>query len=474
MSPLRSVGAKLALALLVVVAGVLAIVYLIVVPSYRSSLANTELNSLEFSMRSVAIPNFRLETYLAQEFADEIAPSVNARVIVYQPLDITEVASPLVPVADSSNDVDSTGTENDPVAFAAISRSTLARGTVERGGQTFAEVAYPIGTSVILLSASLHDQLQAVSLVRTRVFVAGAIAMVFAVFLGFAGARWFTRRIRRLEAAAEQIARGHFEEPVIEHGSDELGQLARTFERMRLRLAQLDRARGEFIANASHELRTPLFSLGGFLELLDDPGLDEATREEFLTQMREQVARLTKLATDLLDLSRLDAGRLTVSSEVVDLSELADELAAEFRGRAATVEKELAVAAEPPVDARGDAVRILQIGRILVENALVHTPPGTAVRVSTAVDGNRATLTVANDGPGIPRDAQQQIFERFYRLDGTKASGSGLGLAIARELAEVMGGRIELDSQNGWTLFTLALAVDTPERFPVKTVDAVS
>jgi two-component system OmpR family sensor kinase len=105
---------------------------------------------------------------------------------------------------------------------------------------------------------------------------------------------------------------------------------------------------------------------------------------------------------------------------------------------------------------------VLQIGRILLENALVHTPPGTNVRVSTALDGGRATLTVANDGPEIPGEAQRQIFERFYRLDGTRASGSGLGLAIARELAEAMDGRIELDSQEGWTRFTLVLSAEVP------------
>ena len=112
------------------------------------------------------------------------------------------------------------------------------------------------------------------------------------------------------------------------------------------------------------------------------------------------------------------------------------------------------------MQAVGDAERVLQIGRILVENALVHTPVATTVRISTAVDGSRATLTVANDGPGIPAGAEQQMFERFSRLEGAKASGSGLGLAIGRELAELMGGRIELDSQNGWTLFTLALSAD--------------
>jgi signal transduction histidine kinase len=462
LSPLRGVGGRLALALLVVVAGVLAIVYLIVVPSYRNSLENTELKSLTASLQKVAVPNYPPEPYLKQQFAETYSPVVNARIVVFELA--SAVPALLVPFADSATERDSTELQNDPVAFDAIRHQTLARGTVERNGQTFAEVAYPLGGSVLLLSAPLHDQLQAVGLVRKRVFVAGALATVFAILVGYGGASLFTRRIRRLEAAAERIARGNFEEPVVDHRSDELGQLARAFERMRLRLSNLDRARGEFIANASHELRTPLFSLGGFLELLDDPDLDDATRDEFLGQMREQVARLGKLATDLLDLSRLDAGRLSVAREPLDLSELAGELVSEFGPRARAAAHTLEAPLEPPVSAQGDAERVLQIGRILVENALVHTPEGTVVRISTAIDGGRATLTVANDGPGIPREAHEQIFERFYRLDGTRASGSGLGLAIARELAEVMGGRIELDSQNGWTLFTLVLSADVPER----------
>jgi signal transduction histidine kinase len=459
--PFRSVGGRLALALLVVVAGVLAIVYLIVVPSYKTSLENNELQTLETLLLRRAVPRYPVEPWMKQQFASSLAPRLNARVVVFNLQN--ETPALLVPYADSNVEGDSLDVVNDPVATDAIQLQTLARGTVTRRGQEYAEVAYPIGASVVMLSSPLHDQLQVVTVVRKRVIVAGAIATAFAALLGYAGAGIFARRIRRLEEAAERIAAGNFETPVVDHGSDEVGQLARTFERMRLRLANLDRARGEFIANASHELRTPLFSLGGFLELMDDPGLDEPTREEFLGQMREQVARLTKLATDLLDLSRLDAGRLTVAREPVELAELAEEVAGEFRGRAG--DHALEVATEPVI-ADGDAARVLQIGRILVENALVHTPAGTTVRVSTAVDGGRATLTVANDGPEIPRGAQQQVFERFYRLDGTRASGSGLGLAIARELAEVMGGRIELDSQNGWTLFTLVLHAETPEREP--------
>ncbi len=457
----RSVRRQLAVALLMVVAGVLAIVYLIVVPSYKASLENNELNSLETSLRERVVPNFPVEPWAKQAYTQRYAPIVNARVVVFSLGN--ETPALLVPFADSAVEGTSDGLVNDPVAFDAARLRTLARGTVTRGGEEQAEVAYPVGPYVVMLSASLHDQLQVVSVVRTRVLVAGALAVAFAALLGYGGASVFARRIGRLEEAAERIAAGDFEDPIVDHGSDEVGQLARTFERMRLRLSRLDRARGEFIANASHELRTPLFSLGGFLELLDDPSLDEATREEFVGQMREQVARLTKLATDLLDLSRLDAGRLAVASEPVDLAELAEELATEFGPRAAAADHRLEVAVES-VEAHGDAERVLQIGRVLIENALVHTPPGTTVRVSSAVDGGRATLTVGNDGPEIPRDAQQQVFERFYRLDGTKASGSGLGLAIARELAEVMGGRIELDSQNGWTLFTLVLAADVIDR----------
>jgi signal transduction histidine kinase len=480
MNPFRSVGGRIALALLLVVAGALVIVYLIVVPTYRDALIDARLDSLETSMKKVvASPPAAL--YLTQQWAeDEASPEANARVVVFTYSDFPDGGSLLV-FADS-NGLVSADVADDPIALRAARRATLARGTVTRKGQRYAEVAYPLlalsDQPVVLLSSPLRDELETVAVVRRRVLIAGAVAIGLAIGLGYLLAGLFTRRLRRLEAAAEEIAAGRFDEPVVDAGEDEIGQLARAFERMRLRLAHLDRARGEFIANASHELRTPLFSLGGFLELLDDEELDADTRAEFLAAMREQVSRLTKLATDLLDLSRIDAGRLGVAHESLDLAQLAEEVALEFGPRSAATDHVLETAAEVAVPAHGDAERVVQIGRILVENALVHTPRGTTIRVSAAADGNRATLTVADDGPGIPREAYNQVFERFYRLDGSIASGSGLGLAIARELAELMGGRIELDSQNGWTLFTLVLPASArgetprfPPRAPLPTVD---
>ena len=213
---------------------------------------------------------------------------------------------------------------------------------------------------------------------------------------------------------------------------------------MRLRLERTDRARREFIANASHELRTPLFTLGGFLELLEDEGIDPETRQEFLGTMRDQVARLTRLATDLLDLSRLDAGGVALEREAVDLGEVAATLAADFapvgERRSSTV---TSLAFEPAVHALADEGRVLQIGRALVDNALRHNPPGTHIEVESAAGSGIATLVVRDDGPPIPEAVAPRLFERFYRGPGG-GEGSGLGLAIAQELAQRMGGRLVL------------------------------
>jgi two-component system OmpR family sensor kinase len=174
--------------------------------------------------------------------------------------------------------------------------------------------------------------------------------------------------------------------------------------------------------------------------------------------MREQVDRLTKLAGVLLDLSRLDAGRLRVDRDPVDLSRVAELLREEFEASAQGSDHRL----EPEIDGSatglGDEQRILQVGRALVENALRHTPGGTRVRVRTGRVGEQVCLVVEDDGPGIGPEEAVQVFERFYRGDGTgRASGSGLGLAIARELAEAMQGEIALTSEPGRTVFTLSL-----------------
>jgi signal transduction histidine kinase len=453
----RSVGTRLSLALLLVVAVGLGIVYLAVVPSLQSRLENGRVEQLAAATQHL-VPEAS-NTLLPQDFVDTAAHDVGARVMVYQTSSVPGGSSVGSPIADSSSLQPShTEPTNDPIAMRSLRSGELERGFVTQDEVHYAEAAIPYdsGAHVLLLRDSLENQLGSVHLVQRRVLFAAGVALLIALLLGYGGSWIFARRIRRLERAADRIAAGHFDEPVHDSGGDELGDLAAAFDRMRIRLAQLDDARREFVANASHELRTPLFSLSGFLELLDDEELDEPTRREFLESMRDQVDRLTKLASDLLDLSRLDAGRLHVEREPVDLSDLSEDIVKEFGPGAKMSEHDLEHEGEGTI-ALADELRVLQIGRILVENAIRHTPPGTLVRVRTLVRDGDAVLEVEDAGDGIPLERQEQLFDRFFRLDGTRASGSGLGLAIARQLAELMDGSVTVESAPGRTVFSLRL-----------------
>ncbi len=444
------VGARLGLALLLVVAGALALVYLVVVPSLESRLRDSRVSQLRRSAAGLAreVPSDQIRW---TDFLDSASASANARVVIYSYIG----PPPALQFLGDSRGGDSSDVLDDPLALRAATSRREASGTVTRGDTRFAEAATPVpGTGYVLLVQSpLHETLATVRLVRERLLLGGALALAGALAAGYLGAWLFARRLRRLEAAAERIAAGRFDEPIRDPRTDEVGQLARTFDRMRERLSTLDHARREFIANASHELRTPLFSLGGFLELLSEEDLDEETRREFLATMREQVDRLAKLATELLDLSRVDAGHLRVEREPVSLSEVATTAVEELTVLARADERSLSLETNDGGSVLGDEQRVLQIARALLENALAHTPPGARVTVRTA----GAALEVEDDGPGIPAEHLPRIFERFYRVEGPRASGSGLGLAIARELAQAMGGTLEVESVPGRTTFRLRL-----------------
>jgi signal transduction histidine kinase len=259
-----------------------------------------------------------------------------------------------------------------------------------------------------------------------------------------------------MQRVAQRVAAGDFSARFERGSLDELGRLGRALDDMQRQLSELEDARKRFIATASHELRTPIFSLGGFLELLQDEELDDETRERFLGQLREQVDRLGKLATDLLDLSRLEAGSLDLRPEQTDIGELARDVAAEFIPALAAHDShlELRLATEP-VETVCDPERVAQIMRILIDNALSHTPAGTDVVLAAAHRDGRVRLSVTDYGSGIKRTALPRIFEPFYTSDD--AQGSGLGLAIAHELAERMRGELTAESIPGRTTFALEL-----------------
>lgn len=450
--PLVSLSVKVGLVLFAVVAGALAIVYIAVVPQLENRLVDAKIEELGKAAPTVGQQVRDLDFLSMQQVVRDQSESVGSRIVVLEALTDDQLRK----VADS-RDSPLGDFSTDPLALEARATQRLASGRSEHEGEQYAEVAQPEGRLVVVLAAPLEDVLANVRLVRRSLLVAGAVSLVISWLVGYLLAWSFTRRIRRLEAAAERLADGDFDTPVVDGGRDEVGQLADAFDSMRVRLSVLDRARREFIANASHELRTPLFSLGGFVELMDDEAMTPEVRQEFLAEMRDQIDRLTRLATDLLDLSRLDAGQLEVEIAPFDLAVTARLVVDEFRAVAESAEHELRSEADAPVGALGDELRVQQIVRALVENAIRHTPTGTMVIVRVVRRGNAAVLEVRDDGPGIPPEDQKHLFQRFYRAAGGKASGSGLGLAIASELASRLGGSIELSSRVGSTVFTLNL-----------------
>ncbi len=306
----------------------------------------------------------------------------------------------------------------------------------------------------------------AVSAVRNAFITAALAGLALTLILGIPLSATLVRRLRRLRQAAVRLARegpGGVTVPD-DRARDEVGDLARTFATMQRQLQHQEEARRAFVATASHELRTPLTSLDGMLELLDDdlrhgePDLHEARL--LLDRARAQSRRLARLAADLLDLSRIDA-EVKLRSEPVELGELSRAVLAEFELGSVERRVDAVIAgAAGQVWALADPGSVARILRILLDNAVRHSPPDTEIKVELR-DGQRARLSVCDEGPGIAAEDRQSIFERFQRgRDTGGTAGFGLGLAIGRELAARMGGELALDeTYTRGAKFTLSLPV---------------
>ncbi|MDP9229019.1 MAG: HAMP domain-containing histidine kinase [Actinomycetota bacterium] len=463
-SRLDTLRNRLVLLIFAITAAAIGFVYLYVVPQLESSLTAEKLRRLE---RVGAAESAGLERAAQagatdaelSELVREISQSTESRVTLIAVRDSAGSPMPEFVVADSQGE--STAIQGSlQTAEAAVEADRISSGVETFAGERVGASAVPVkvGTEtgwVAVLSSPLDDVEANVALIRRQILIAGAIALAAASLVGFWAAGAVSRRLRRLRRAAEQVAQGDFHQSIPIDSSDELGQLARSFNEMQRRLARLDSSRKEFIANASHELRTPIFSLGGFVELLETENPSVAERKQFVGEMRGQIERLQKLTLDLLDLSKLDADAMEINAERVDLGRLARDVVSEFRPRALQHHSKLQVRGRGQAVALADPDRAGQIIRILVDNAITHTAQGTEVTVTTVSRNGAAELIVGDDGRGIEPRAVKRVFERFYT--GDTAAGSGLGLAIAAELAERMGGEIEVVSNRGFTAFTLSL-----------------
>lgn len=305
-------------------------------------------------------------------------------------------------------------------------------------------------TDAVVVVRRLQYVSSAVHVVQNAFIEAAAVGFGIALLLGIALTTTLLRRLERLREAAGELEQRGLDAPIrVDVRRDEIGDLTRAFASMQARLRRQEEARHAFVATASHELRTPLASLDGTLELLEDDldpdrlDLDDA-RERTL-RAREQSRRLSSLASDLLDLSRLDA-EVSLRVEPVELGEMCRAVAAEFERRAAERDIHVDVLQPPqPCWAQGDPGAVARIVRILLDNAIGIAPSGSTVHTQTATDGRYAQVTVSDSGPGVPEPERERIFERFQRGSAPgRRSGFGLGLAIGRELAMRMDGSLTL------------------------------
>jgi two-component system, OmpR family, sensor kinase len=302
-----------------------------------------------------------------------------------------------------------------------------------------------VGTLRIAAPLKPVEEAQA-SLRRTFVLV-GLLTLVLAVAAGIGLATLIAAPLRRIAQIAAAVDAGDMSMragPVATRG--EVGVLAESFDRMLARLERAFRRQRDFVSDASHELRTPLTVLRAQVELLDHETDEQARREGTATLLR-RLDELDRLVSDMLTLASAEAGQL-VEPRRIELSEFFEDLR---RDLPLFGERDFQLQAVGGT-LEADPDRLTQVIRNLVRNAVAHTRPDGRVIVAARAHDGRLEIAVSDDGPGIPPDQLEQVFERFHRVDGARsrdAGGSGLGLAIARAIVEAHGGQVRAESAPG-------------------------
>lgn len=297
-------------------------------------------------------------------------------------------------------------------------------------------------------------ELREMAVIDRRLILTFAVATLVAILLTVLISRRITRPIEMLTTAVDEMRRGKREQRVVVvRGDDEIARLAQSFNAMADSLGEQEELRRRMAGDVAHELRTPLTNLRCELEAIED-GLAVPDRAR-LRSMLEEVLHLGRLVDDLQDLAVAESGGLVLQKEPVDLAALVSYLVDRFRSKAAITFR----GEETIVD--GDRSRISQIVRNLIDNALQYAP-GSPIEVAVKREGEKARIEVRDHGPGIPSAELERVFERFYRLDESRAAGThrsaGLGLPIVKRLVALHGGSVRAENgAGGGAVFVVVL-----------------
>lgn len=270
---------------------------------------------------------------------------------------------------------------------------------------------------------------------------AAAFSAAVAAALAFLLSAGISRRLGRLSALASDIGAGRLGSRASIGGSDEIAAFGAAFDTMSSKLLELENMKKAFVSSVTHELRSPLGAIESRLALLERrPGAGEAEKSDY-RRIRENVSRLSAFVTGLLDLARIERGEMPFSPGPEDAAALARDITDFFKPRAAELGLGLEYSGEERLPAVLDRELAAHMLTNFVANALKFTPKGGSVEVKVLRRGEALVFEVADTGPGVPAEAENRLFEAFYRAPGATAGGTGLGLSLCRRIAEMHGGK---------------------------------
>ncbi|MTI81200.1 MAG: HAMP domain-containing histidine kinase [Firmicutes bacterium] len=303
-----------------------------------------------------------------------------------------------------------------------------------------------IGVLEFVYSLDFLSQIQQVT---TRIITAGATAFgLLITLLSIYISRVMVKPIKKLVTATTRFARQDFT-PIKINRSDELGQLSVGFNQMGAQLQDYIQRQRQFVSNVSHELRTPLTAIKGYSEYLIDEVENRPDLQKAVYHLNNESARLTKLVNELLLLSSLDAQREEFVFTKINLTELTAESIAKMQIQADKYEVVVNKDLQPNIHIQGDSEKLTQAFINLLGNAIKYSPAGGLVKVALTKHEQQALITITDQGPGIPAEDINKVFDRFYRAKNAKAvGGTGLGLAITKEIVTKHKGSIQLSPQN--------------------------
>ncbi len=279
--------------------------------------------------------------------------------------------------------------------------------------------------------------------------VAFVAAVIFAAWMG----GWIIKPLEKIENASRNFSTGDYQ-PIPLQGPDEVKALAGAFNEMAEKVEASQQSQRDFVANVSHELKTPLTSIQGFSQAMLDGTVDSGPAlHKAASIIKAEADRMYRLVVDLLDLARLDAGTMALDRKAVDLNLLLNHVVNQLIPQAVETRVELKLTLDVLPTCVGDEDRLIQVFTNLVDNGIKHTPGGGFVQISARVENGFAAIDVIDSGQGIPPEHLERIFERFYKVDGSRKQASqpstGLGLAIARQIIQAHGGTLAVRSEVG-------------------------